>query len=256
MKYIVTSIIVLLLLGAVVYWQWSPSPLSVNGKLRIVTEGVYPPFNMHNAEGELIGFDIDIANAICDRLNVGCTIVAHDWEDIIIGLMTNKYDAIINGMSITDNRKQWLAFSQPYYSNRLAFVARKNTEFTNIESLRSKLIGVQRSTVSAHYLEGMDNFSVVRVMRYDSQNEAWEALLNSQVDAVLSDQLIGYYWVKEHAEYDFVGNPVEIGDKVGIAFRKKDVELRKQVNRALDAILKDGTYAKINQKYFPFNIYE
>jgi len=257
MKYLIISITtLLLLLGAFLYWQWQPSRLAVDGKLRIVTEGVYPPFNMYNAEGELVGFDIDIANAVCNRLKVGCTIVAHDWEDIIIGIMTNKYDAIINGMSITDDRKQWLAFSKPYYSNRLAFVARKNTELTSMGSLRNKLIGVQRATVSAHYLEGMDNFSVVRVMRYDSQQSAWDALLNGQVDAVLSDQLIGYYWVKEQADYAFVGSPIDIGDKVGIAFRKQDIELRKQVNRALEAILEDGTYAKINQKYFPFNIYE
>lgn len=113
-------------------------------KIRIVTEGAYPPFNMKNASGELIGFDVDIAKALCAQMGAECEIVALDWDGIIPGLLAKKYDAIIASMSITEERLRKVSFTKRYYSNYLRFIAPKNSGLTATQAgLKGKRLGAQ-----------------------------------------------------------------------------------------------------------------
>jgi lysine-arginine-ornithine-binding protein len=223
--------------------------------IKIATEGAYPPFNAKNAKGELIGFDVDIAKAICAEMKANCTLVAQDWDGIIPGLLAKKYDLIVASMSITDERKKKVAFSKPYYSNFLQFVTKEGSGFQPTKGgMRGKFVGAQRSTVSSQYLE--DNFrKIARVKVYDKQTAAWLDLKSGRLNAVLADIYPAYDWVKANKGFAFVGKKIDINDKIGIAARKEDAELVKQVDAAIDAIRKNGTYAKINAKYFPFDIY-
>ena len=116
--------------------------------LRIATEGAYPPFNMKNAAGELTGFDVEIAKALCAEMKRECTIVAQDWDGIIPGLVNNKYDAIIASMSITPERKQTIDFTDRYYSNYISIVAPKDAGLSQ-DDLASKTVGAQRATIAA-----------------------------------------------------------------------------------------------------------
>jgi polar amino acid transport system substrate-binding protein len=225
--------------------------------IRIATEGAYPPFNMKNTKGELIGFDIDIARALCDQLKADCEIVAQDWDGIIPGLMAKKYDAIIASMSITDERKRKVDFSDPYYSNYLRFIAKDGSTLEISEAgLKGKKLGAQRATISAQHLE--DNYRKSAMVKvYDTQDATFLDLKAGRLDAVLVDAYPGYDWLKkaENSGYDHIGDTIDINDKIGIAVRKGDTELAAKFNRALKAILENGTYEAINKNYFPFSIY-
>lgn len=224
-------------------------------KLRIGTEGAYPPFNQIDSTGAVIGFDIDIAAALCNQMEVECEFVTQDWDGIIPGLLAKKYDAVVASMSITEERLNAVAFTDPYYSNKLQLVAPKGSEI-DPGNLKGKTVGAQRATISASYLE--DNFKdIVNIKLYDTQENAYLDLESGRTDVVLADMLVTYEWLQKGAgeKFAFIGEPVNIDDHIGIAVRKDDGELLKRLNEALAAIVADGTYAKINAKYFPFSIY-
>lgn len=225
--------------------------------LRIGTEGAYPPFNFIGPDGELKGFDIDIANALCEEMNRDCEFVTQDWDGIIPGLLANKYDAIIASMSITPERDEAVDFTKRYYSNKLRFVAPKDSDIEPTEaSLEGKTVGAQRATISAQWLEeNMDD--VVDINQYDTQENAYLDLASGRIDAVLADMLVTYEWLESDAgsDYEFKGEAVYEGDRIAIAVREGNDELRREFNEAIDAIREDGTYERLNAKYFPFDIY-
>lgn len=233
------------------------SSVALADSVRIATEGAYPPFNMKNASGELEGFDVDIAKALCAEMKAQCEIVAQDWDGIIPGLLAKKYDAIIASMSITEERKQKVAFTGSYYSNYLRFVAAKDKGVqANSAGLKGKNLGAQRATIAAQHLE--DNYRKdANIKVYDTQEAAYLDLKAGRIDALLSDIYPAYDWLQQAGNdgYNFVGDSIDIDDKIGIAVRKDDNDLRNKLDAALKAIRANGTYARINAKYFPFDIY-
>ncbi|MCC6074301.1 ABC transporter substrate-binding protein [Pseudomonas sp. GCM10022188] len=226
-------------------------------KLKIGTEGAYPPFNLVDASGNVVGFDVEIAKALCVKMQAECEIVTSDWDGIIPALNAKKFDMIVASMSITDERKQAVDFTDPYYTNKLQFIAPKGTEFkTDEASLKGKVIGAQRATIAGTWLE--DNLGdVVEVKLYDTQENAYLDLAAGRVDGVLADKFVNWEWLKSDAgkDFEFKGEPVFDNDKIGIAVRKGDDALRTKLNAAIHAIVADGTYKQINDKYFPFSIY-
>jgi lysine-arginine-ornithine-binding protein len=229
-------------------------------KVRMGTEGAYPPFNSVNPGGELVGFDIDIGKALCAKMKVECTFVAQDWDGIIPALLAKKFDAIIASMSITEERKQKVAFTVPYYSTPGNFIAPKDTKITDISpaALKGKTIGTQSSTTAAVYLE--EKYKDSEIKLYPTQDEANADLANGRLDTILADKFVLYEWLEKTDAgkcCKFVGadlkdvNP----EGTGIAVRKEDNELREALNKAIKEIVADGTYKKINEKYFPFDIY-
>ena len=226
----------------------------VPATLRIGTEGYYPPFNYTDESGELKGFDIDIARALCAQMEVECEFVAQDWDGIIPALLEKKYDAIVASMSITDERKRVVSFTDKYYSNQLRFVATKGGGFDPAFS-SGKNIGAQRATIAASWLE--ENAGAAQVKLYDTQENVFLDLTSGWLDAVFGDGLMLYEWLQSDAGagYLLVGDAFSMDEGIGIAVRKEDDELRKRLNAAIAAILADGTYARTNAKYFPFRIY-
>ncbi len=233
------------------------TPALAADKLRIGTEGAYPPFNQIDASGNVVGFDVEIAKALCVKMQADCEIVTSDWDGIIPALNAKKFDFIAASMSITDERKQAVDFTDPYYTNKLQFIAPKSVDFkTDEASLDGKVIGAQRATIAGTWLE--DNLGeVVEVKLYDTQENAYLDLASGRVDGVLADKLVNWEWLKSDAgkDFEFKGEPVFDNDKIGIAVRKGDDALREKLNGALKAIVEDGTYQQINDKYFPFSIY-
>ena len=243
-----------LLLAAAATLVFSANALAVD-KYKVGIEGAYPPFNNKNASGQVVGFDYDIAMALCTKMKAECEVVTSDWDGIIPALNAKKYDFIVSSLSITDDRKQAVDFTDPYYSNKQQFVAKKGVDFkTDIESLKSKKLGTQRSTQAATWLE--DNVGG-DIALYDTQENAYLDLSSGRVDALLADKYAIYGWLKDDPagkDYEFKGNPINEDDKVGIALRKGESDLRTKLNLALKEIKEDGTYKKINDKYFPFSI--
>ena len=216
--------------------------------------GYYPPFNYIDESGELKGFDIDIALALCAQMAVECEFVAQHWDGIIPALLEKKYDAIVASMSITDERRRVVSFTDKYYSNQLRFVAAKGGGFDPAFA-SGKNIGAQRATIAASWLE--ENAAAAQVELYDTQENVFLDLAAGRLDAVFGDGLMLYEWLRTEAgaEYQMVGDAYSMDEGIGIAVRKEDDELRKRLNAAIAAILADGTYARINAKYFPFRIY-
>ncbi|PAU65732.1 amino acid ABC transporter [Pseudomonas sp. PIC25] len=225
-------------------------------KLKIGTEGAYPPFNLIDASGQVVGFDIEIAQALCAKMKAECEVVTSDWDGIIPALNSKKFDFLVASMSITEERQQAVDFTEPYYTNKLQFIAPKSADFkTDKASLKGKVIGAQRATIAGTWLE--DNLGdVVNIKLYDTQENAYLDLSSGRLDGVLADTFVNWEWLKSDAgkEFEFKGDPVFDNDKIGIAVRKGD-PLRERLNTALKEIVADGTYKKINDKYFPFSIY-
>ncbi|QJP12693.1 ABC transporter substrate-binding protein [Starkeya sp. ORNL1] len=229
-------------------------------KVRIGTEGAYPPFNSVSTSGELVGFDIDIAKALCAKMKVECTFVAQDWDGIIPALLAKKFDAIVASMSITEERKQKVAFTVPYYSTPGNFIAPKDTKLTDLSpaGLKGKTIGTQSSTTASVYLEEKYKDSDIKL--YPTQDEANADLANGRLDTILADKFVLYEWLEKTDAgkcCKFIGADIKDvnPEGTGIAVRKEDNELREALNKAIKEIVADGTYKKINEKYFPFNIY-
>ena len=241
------------LLAAAATLVFSANALAVD-KYKVGIEGAYPPFNNKNESGQVVGFDYDIAMALCAKMKAECEVVTSDWDGIIPALDAKKFDFIVSSLSITDERKQAVDFTDPYYSNKQQFVASKEVDFkTDIDSLKSKQLGTQRATQAATWLE--DNVGG-DIKLYDTQENAYLDLASGRVDALLADKYAIYDWLKSKPglQYEFKGEPINDSDKVGIALRKNDDTLRTKLNLALKEIKEDGTYKKINDKYFPFSI--
>ncbi|MGF1619245.1 MAG: ABC transporter substrate-binding protein [Rhodomicrobiaceae bacterium] len=227
---------------------------SAQDAIKIATEGAYPPFNAKDASGELIGFDVEIAKALCEEMKAECEIVAQDWDGIIPGLVAKKYDAIVASMSITDERKEMVDFTDRYYSNYLRLVAKKGSGISGADDLKGKTVGAQRATVSATWAEdNLGRGSTVKL--YDTQTAAYSDLEAGRLDALVSDVYPAHDWLKDKADYEFVGDRIDIDDVIGIAVRKGEDDLRDKFNAALKALRDNGKYAEINEKYFPFDIY-
>ena len=244
-----------ILLAAVATLAFGSSAMAAE-KIKIGTEGAYPPFNMIDSTGKPGGFDVDIAMALCAQMKAECEVVTSDWDGIIPALNAKKFDAIVASMSITDERKQAVDFTAPYYTNKLQFIAQKSSDFkADKASLKGKVIGAQRATIAGTWLE--DNMGdVVEIKLYDTQENAYLDLSSGRVDGVLADKFVNWEWLKSEAgkDFEFKGEPVFDNDKIGIAVRKGD-PLQGKLSTALKAIVADGTYQKINAKYFPFSIY-
>ena len=242
------------LLAAAATLVFSANALAVD-KYKVGIEGAYPPFNNKNPSGQVVGFDYDIAMALCAKMKAECEVVTSDWDGIIPALNAKKYDFIVSSLSITEDRKQAVDFTDPYYSNKQQFVAKKGVEFKSVlDSLKSKQLGTQRSTQAATWLE--DNVGG-DIKLYDTQENAYLDLSSGRVDGLLADKYAIYGWLKDDPagkDYEFKGEPINEDDKVGIALRKGESDLRIKLNRALKEIKEDGTYKKINDKYFPFSI--
>ena len=222
--------------------------------IKIGTEGAYPPFNNLTSSGELEGFDIDITKALCEEMKAKCEFVTQDWDGIIPALQANRFDAIVASMSITDERKQQVDFTNPYYSNSLVFVAQKDSDFAPA-SADGKAIGVQQGTIAAEFAE--KTYPDADVKAYPTQVEAWADLESGRVDAVLGDFGVQYGFVNgdDGSCCEFKGEAVSSDDKIGIAVRKGDTALAEKFNTALEAIRANGKYKEVNDKYFPFDVF-
>ena len=240
-----------LLLGLMVFLLISSSALA--DKIRIGTEGAYPPFNMIDKDGKVAGFDIDIARALCAKMGAECVFVTQDWDGIIPGLLAGKYDAIVASMSITEDRKKAVDFTNRYYSNSLRMIAKKGSG-VDPRKLDGKSVGAQRATIAANHAEAMPG---VNAKLYDTQENAYLDLDSGRIDVLVTDMLPGFDWLNsdQGQGFEFVGENIDIDDKIGIAVRKGEDKLRLRLNQAIDDIVADGTYEKINAKYFPFSIY-
>lgn len=228
--------------------------------LRFATEAAYPPFNERAADGSIIGWEIDLGMAMCEKMGRTCEFVAQDWDGMIPGLLSKRFDGIFASMSITEERKQRIDFTDKYYQSPAYFIAKKDTAIdrsaSNLGGLKVGTIGgVQECFLKKHYPDAQ--FSL-----YRSAEDMYLDLEAGRIEAILSESVqadFGLIRAKPEAGYAFVGEPAVdnecYGEGIGIGLRKEDAELRQQLNKAIADVRADGTYDRLVQKYFGYDIY-
>ncbi|MFP2768445.1 ABC transporter substrate-binding protein [Oceanisphaera sp. KMM 10153] len=230
--------------------------------VRFGIEGAYPPFSWTDENGELQGFDVDMANALCEQMQVKCELVAQDWDGIIPALLARKYDAIIAAMSITEERKRTVDFTGKYALVPNKFVTKKGTELDlSKEGLKGKKVGVQIATTHDKYLT--DNFGRdVALVRYGNADEAYLDLKSGRIDYVFLDATAieeGLLNKDGGDQFEFVGPSVTdeqwFGEGFGIAVRKQDQKLKNMLNQAIQDLRENGKYEEVNNKYFEYDVY-
>jgi octopine/nopaline transport system substrate-binding protein len=250
--------------------------------VKIATEGAYAPWNFTGAGGKLEGFEVDLANDLCARMKVKCEIVAQDWDGIIPALNAKKYDAIMAGMSITEERKKAIDFSNPYAAGPNGFLVPKDSPLAKMPGtgqafnlstqkeaaekaidavkplVKGKTIGVQGSTIHANFAD--QYYKGTAEIREYKTTEAHDLdLAAGRIDAVLADStaIIGTLEKPEFKDYVLVGPSISgglLGEGVGVGLRKGDEELKKSFNEAIQAAVKDGTVKKLSEKWFKIDI--
>jgi len=230
-------------------------------KILIGTEGAYPPFTYTDSNGELKGFEIDLGNEMCKRMNVECTWITQDWDGIIPGLLAQKYDAIIASLYITDERKKKIAFSDKYYKVPARFVVPKDSDLEiSASGLDGKLVGTQRATSFERFMR--EKMPGIDLRVYATMDEAYLDLASGRVDAIMAD-VIGVqstFLSKPDGEaFEFRG-PEYTGAKwfgygAGVATRLEDEALAAAFSKAIHEIRADGTYLEMSNEWFGFDIF-
>ncbi len=219
--------------------------------IRIATETSFKPFSYLDTAGNPIGYEIDLANALCQEMKANCQIVPQEWDSLIPSLQADKSDAIMAGMSATAERALVVDFSEPYFNNTLVLVGKKGVD-VSITDLAGKTVGTQQATVSADYLAKNQPKAIIK--SYDKQDNAYLDLTAGRIEFMLSDIVPISDWLKSDAGKDFEikGQPIDIKDHIAIAVRKGD-PLKDRFNTALAALKANGKYDEITNKYFDPN---
>ncbi|WP_416260477.1 arginine ABC transporter substrate-binding protein [Gibbsiella quercinecans] len=219
--------------------------------IRFATEASYPPFEFVNADNQIQGFDVDLANALCKEIQAECTFTNQAFDSLIPSLKFKRFDAVMAGMDITPEREKQVLFTQPYYDNSALFITEKG-KVADVATLKGKRVGVQNGTTHQKYLA--DKHPEITTVPYDSYQNAILDLKNGRINAVFGDSAVVNEWLKQNDTLAVVGEKVTdkdyFGTGLGIAVRQGNTALQGKFNAALDKIKQDGTYETIYKKWF------
>ncbi len=236
-------------------WSWLP-------QLRVLTETDYPPFNYYDEEGQLTGFNVDLARAICRELAVSCEISTADWSTLIPSLRDNEADAVVASVAITAKALGEVDFTQRYYSTPARFTARASSDIgeISVEALKDRKIAVEQGSSHEAFLR--DFFDGAIIVPYPSAAGARAALKNGDVDLLFGDGISLMFWVQGTGSARccvFIGEgytePRYFGDGVGIAVKKGNTRLRDVLDYALARVKASGRYEELMLRYFPLPLY-
>lgn len=258
MKKLVLSLSLLLAFSSV-----STAFAAIPKNLRFGTDPTYAPFESKNAQGELIGFDIDIAKELCKRLETHCTFVENPLDALIPSLKAKKIDAIMSSLSITEKRQQEIAFTDKLYAADSRLVVAKGSPIQpTLESLKGKRVGVLQGTTQETYGNVHWAPKGIEIVSYQGQDSIYADLTAGRIDAAFQDEVAaseGFLKQPVGKDYQFGGPSIKddklFGVGTGMGLRKDDTELREALNKAFAEMRKDGTYEKLAKKYFDFDVY-
>jgi arginine/ornithine transport system substrate-binding protein len=240
----------------------APAPAAELPELKVAIDPTYEPFTFKTPDGKPTGFDVDIAEAICNEIKRKCTYVEQVWDSMIPGLQAKKYDVIVSSMTITDERLQVVDFSDKYYFTPSRIVVKKDTPYTDNASLKGKKIGVLKGSTQEKYALGELKTVGANVVPYEAQDQVYLDIKSGRLDGTVADQVEvngGFLSKPEGAGYGFVGpvldDPKYFGTGVGVAMRKGETELKTAVNNAIKTIRSNGVYDTVAKKYFDFDVY-
>ena len=236
----------------------SSSASSSSGAGKAIVVGLddnYPPMGFKDDSGEITGFDIDVAKEAAKRLGRDVEFKAIDWDSKEAELKSGRVDVLWHGLDITEKRKENMLFSDPYMDNRQVVFVRKGDDkgIKSEADLKGKVIGTQSGGTTEEYFDKNTDLkkSMKELKKYQDYISAFMDLENGRIDAVVSDEITGRYYMSKHGDkidgLDVVIGPVS---QFGIGFRKDDTALKDEIQKVLDEMVKDGTMAKISEKWF------
>ena len=201
--------------------------------------------------GEVTGFDIDIAKEVAQRLGVEAEFVYIDWDAKVLELNGKNIDMIWNGLTITPEREEEILFSKPYFDNRIVIISLKDAGIDKIADLSTKKVGVELQSSGQAAVEGNDVFaSIDELVKYTTITEAILDLKAGGIDAIVADEIFARYAVSKEADQYQVASEVFNSENYGIGFRLEDVALRDKVDAIIDEMAADGTATEISMKWF------
>ena len=248
-------------------------------KIKIGTEGAYPPWNAKDASGKLIGFEVELADVLCKNMGHDCTIVEQDWDGMIPALQGKKFDAIMAGMSITDERKKVISFSQGYADEVASLAVMKGSSLEGMKTplgislskpnsdakkalktikgaLAGKTVCTQVGTIHQNFLQSGD-VGVVKVRVYKTQDEVNLDLTSGRCDVALAAAVAFTDYAEKSGKSVVLVGPTfsggAFGNGVGVGIRQADTKLMKAFNKAIDKARKDGDISRIATKWFGFD---
>lgn len=229
--------------------------------IRFGIDGNYPPFAKQGADGKLQGFDVDMAYALCTAMKVTCDIVPQDWDGLIPALNANKFDAILSSMSITDERKKAVDFSNKYYNTPSRMIAKAGSKVEQA-AFKGKKIGVLRASTQEKFAKDFWGKSGANIVSYGKAPEGFLDLKSGRIDGMFVDSVVGetdFLKSPQGKGFAFVGQDFSdkkyFGTGAGIAVKKGNKALIERLNKAIEQVRKDGSYKKVQDKYFSFNVY-
>ncbi|MEA4825682.1 MAG: ABC transporter substrate-binding protein [Clostridium sp.] len=226
------------------------------GKLVVGLDDAYPPMEFRDEKNNLVGFDIDLANEIGKKLGVKVEFMTTEWNGILLALQSKKFDMIISGLSITEERKKSIAFSEPYVmGGQVIAVKAGNDSIKTLADLKGKKVGCQMGSTGQKAAE--TNLKDIKELRkYGKITEAFSELSIGRVDAVIMDaQVGGYYIAKKPGEFVVLKEMVS-EEPMGVGFKKEAKQLQNAIQKAIDELKADGTLSKLSVKWFGFDAYK
>lgn len=226
-------------------------PFNESGEpFKVALTGKYPPFSMYNADGELVGFDVDVSREIARRLDRNLEIIATEWDGILPGLLAGKYDAIIGSMAITEERKKQVNFSTPYYeSGAQLFIHQKLTDaIDTIEDCTNRRVGVVLGETFERFL--VTNFPDIQTITYKSTVDIFQDVENGRLVGFVSDRLLGAYQIKQENKPFVPAGSLLYRELMGIPVTRENEALLARINGALEGARSDGTLDRLFEKWF------
>lgn len=258
MRRIISLVLLLMMVGMVLTGcSNTATKAPVQKKIVIGLDDSFPPMGFRDENNNLVGFDIDMAKEAGKRLGMEVEFKPIDWGSKEAELNGKRIDALWNGMNITEKRKENILFSEPYMDGKQVIFLPKGSTVKSIDDLKGKVVGIQNSSTADEILEANQEMkaSFKEVRKYDDCVAAFMDLQSGRVDAVITDEIFGRYFISKNPDTFLVLDKAigEVG-VLGIGFRKDDKELRDKVQKVLDEMKKDGTSAKISKQWFGVDI--
>ena len=224
------------------------------GNIVVAMEGTWAPWTYHDDNNDLVGYDVEVAQNIAEKLGVEVEFVEGEWDGLLAGLETGRYDIMVNGVGVTDERAEKYNFSTPYAYNKTAVIVRGDyDEISSMEDLKGKKTA---NTITSTYASQAEAYGAT-VTGVDDLNQTIELLLSNRIDATLNAEVVFNDYKKEHPDSNIkIATYSDQVEEIAIPIRKGDdtVTLLEAVNDALDEMAKDGTLTELSEKYFGMDI--
>lgn len=258
MKKIIALVLLVMMAGLVLAGCGSTSTKApAKSKIVVGLDDSFPPMGFRDDKNNIVGFDIDMAKEAAKRLGMEVEFKAIDWSSKEAELNGKRVDALWNGMNITEERKKNVLFSEPYMESKQLIFVPAGSSIKGAADLAGKVIGAQQTSIGEEVVEKDAKLkaSLKDFKKYQDCVAAFMDLKAGRLDAVVTDEILGrYYMSKEPGKYVAIEQPLGEVGTYGVGFRKDDKELRDKVQKVLDEMKKDGTSAKISDKWFGANI--